>query len=126
MMKGRVQGCPQYDREISENSPVPKQLLSEPSTMKAILAIRVWCVVYLSPWTGSTLKQTHRGVSAVMTTATLVEKLNSMAAELSDNTSRDTGLSPDTLRFMWELSESTAINIISRHCDFLEPLVYPG
>ena len=38
--------------------------------------------------------QTHRGVSAVMTAAELVEKLNSMATELSENTTLDTGFQP--------------------------------
>ena len=114
-------GAPSMIREISERLPRPEAVIvGEPSTMKAITGHKGMVTLSTSVHgLEAHSSQTHRGVSAVMTAATLVEKLNSMAAELSDNTSRDTGFEPrHSTIHVGVIRGGTAINIISRHCEF--------
>ena len=95
-------------------------IVGEPTQMKAITGHKGMVTL-----TTSILgfeahsSQTHRGVSAVMTAAKLVEKLNSMATELAEHTNIDTGFEPHhSTIHVGIIRGGTAINIISRHCEF--------
>ena len=114
-------GAPGMIAEISQTIPKPEAVIvGEPTQMKAITGHKGMVTL-----TTSILgfeahsSQTHRGVSAVMTAAKLVEKLNSMATELAEHTSIDTGFEPHhSTIHVGIIRGGTAINIISRHCEF--------
>jgi len=115
-------GAPSMIAEILENIPKPEAVIvGEPTQMKAITGHKGMVTL-----TTSILgfeahsSQTHRGVSAVMTAAKLVEKLNSMATELAQHTDTETGFEPHhSTIHVGVIGGGTAINIISRHCEFL-------
>ena len=107
--------------ELSKHLPEPEAVIvGEPTLMRAITGHKGMVTL-----TTSILgfeahsSQTHRGVSAVMTAAKLVEKLNSMATELAEQTNIDTGFEPHhSTIHVGVIRGGTAINIISRHCEF--------
>ena len=114
-------GAPSMIAELSKHLPEPEAVIvGEPTLMRAITGHKGMVTL-----TTSILgfeahsSQTHRGVSAVMTAAKLVEKLNSMATELAEQTNIDTGFEPHhSTIHVGVIRGGTAINIISRHCEF--------
>ena len=114
-------GAPSMIAELSKHLPEPEAVIvGEPTLMRAITGHKGMVTL-----TTSILgfeahsSQTHRGVSAVMTAAKLVEKLNSMATELAEQTKFDTGFeSHHSTIHVGVIRGGTAINIISRHCEF--------
>ena len=63
--------------------------------------------------------QPHRGVSAVMTAARLVNHLDGVANRLADETPRDNGFEPHaTSVHVGVINGGTALNIISGQCQF--------
>ncbi len=114
-------GAPSMIKEIAEKLPRPEAVIvGEPTKMKAITGHKGMVTLSTSVYgLEAHSSQTHRGVSAVMTAAKLVEKLNSMAKELSENTIGDTGFEPrHSTIHVGVIRGGTAINIISRHCEF--------
>jgi acetylornithine deacetylase len=64
--------------------------------------------------------QTHRGVSAVMTAARLVEHLNGIAERLAQDGQPGSGFEPPcTTVHVGVIHGGTAINIVARHCEFV-------
>ncbi|MCZ7598431.1 MAG: acetylornithine deacetylase [Gammaproteobacteria bacterium] len=64
--------------------------------------------------------QTHRGVSAVMTAARLVSSLDAMAGRLARDATGQAGFEPPyTTVHVGVIRGGTAINIISRDCEFI-------
>ena len=115
-------GAPSMIKEISHRLPSPEAVIvGEPTQMKAITGHKGMVTLSTSVYGYEAhSSQTHRGVSAVMTAAKLVEKLNSMAADLAENTAAETGFEPHhSTIHVGVIRGGTAINIISRHCEFL-------
>jgi len=115
-------GAPSMIAEISESIPEPEAVIvGEPTQMKAITGHKGMVTLATSVrGFEAHSSQTHRGVSAIMTAAKLVEKLNAMATELAQQTDTETGFEPHhSTIHVGVIGGGTAINIISRHCEFL-------
>lgn len=115
------QGAPRMIDYIGRRLPPPKAVIvGEPTSMgavtghKGIVALRTTVTGYETH-----SSQTHRGVSAVMTAARLVNYLDGMARELADNTPADTGYDPHASTIhVGVIRGGTAINITARECVF--------
>ena len=114
-------GAPSMIAEIAENLPAPEAvIIGEPTMMEAITGHKGIITLKTSvQGYEAHSSQTHRGVSAVMTAAKLIEKLNSMAVDLASKTELETGFEPHhSTIHVGIIKGGTAVNIISRHCEF--------
>ena len=115
-------GAPRMIEKISQNLPTPEAvIIGEPTEMttvtghKGIVTLKTNVRGYETH-----SSQTQRGISAVMTAAKLVNYLDSMAQALAKETDPDTGFNPHhTTIHVGIIRGGTAINIVSRHCEFL-------
>ena len=115
-------GAPRMIEKISQNLPTPEAvIIGEPTEMttvtghKGIVTLKTNVRGYETH-----SSQTQRGISAVMTAAKLVNYLDSMAQALAKETDSDTGFDPHhTTIHVGIIRGGTAINIVSRHCEFL-------
>jgi acetylornithine deacetylase len=114
-------GAPRMIRELSNNLPEPEAVIvGEPTRLLAITGHKGMVTLKTSiQGFEAHSSQTHKGVSAVMIAAKLVDTLNTMAIQLADVTSKDTGFEPHhSTIHVGVIHGGTAINIISRHCEF--------
>ena len=114
-------GAPRMIRELSNNLPEPEAvIIGEPTRLLAITGHKGMVTLKTSiQGFEAHSSQTHKGVSAVMIAAKLVDTLNTMAIQLADVTSKDTGFEPHhSTIHVGVIHGGTAINIISRHCEF--------
>ena len=115
-------GAPRMVRQMTERLPPPAAvIIGEPTSMdavngnKGVVALRTTVRGYETH-----SSQTNRGVSAVMTAARLVTYLNDMAGRLAQETPLDNGFDPhNTSIHVGVISGGTALNIVSRHCEFV-------
>ena len=114
-------GAPRMIRELSNKLAEPEAVIvGEPTRLSAITGHKGMVTLKTSiQGFEAHSSQTHRGVSAVMTAAKLVDTLNTMASQLADATNKDTGFEPHhSTIHVGVIHGGTAINIISRHCEF--------
>ena len=115
-------GAPRMIDQLSKNIPRPEAVIVGEPTQMAAIAGHKGMVTLKTVVRGfeTHSSQTHRGVSAVMTAARLVEYLSAMAEKLANETTRDNGFEPHhTTIHVGVIRGGTAINIVSRHCEFL-------
>jgi len=115
-------GAPRMINQLSKNIPWPEAVIVGEPTQMAAIAGHKGMVTLKTVVRGfeTHSSQTHRGVSAVMTAARLVDYLSAMAEKLANETTRDTGFEPHhTTIHVGVIRGGTAINIVSRHCEFL-------
>jgi len=114
-------GAPAMIARLAAEAPRPAAVIvGEPTSMKVMTAhkgITVMETVVTGHETHSS--QTHRGVSAVMTAARLVAKLDEMAREAQTNVSALPFEPPYTTIHVGVIEGGTAANIISRRCRFV-------
>jgi acetylornithine deacetylase len=115
-------GAPRMIEQLKTNIPTPSAVIvGEPTNLQVVTAHK-GIVANRTTITGHEAhsSQTHTGVSAVMTAARLVTYLDDMAQTLQANTPSDTGFDPAcTTVHVGTIAGGTAINIISRHCEFV-------
>ena len=115
-------GAPRMINQMADRLPPPEAVIvGEPTSMavvngnKGVVVLRTTIKGYETH-----SSQTNRGVSAVMTAAKLVTYLNDMEIRLSNETPTENGFIPHhTSIHVGVISGGTALNIISRHCEFL-------
>ena len=114
-------GAPAMIARLAAEAPRPAAVIvGEPTSMKVMTAhkgITVMETVITGYETHSS--QTHRGVSAVMTAARLVARLDEMAREAEANVSALPFEPPYTTIHVGVIEGGTAANIISRRCRFV-------
>jgi acetylornithine deacetylase len=114
-------GAPRMIRELVARVPAPAAVVvGEPTEMRVMTAHK-GIAVYRTTVTGHEAhsSQTHRGVSAVMTAARLITWLDDEARALRASASPGSGFEPPwTTIHVGMVKGGTAINIISRRCDF--------
>jgi len=108
-------------RQIGTSLPRPSVvIIGEPTSMKVVSAHKgIWA--FQTVVTGHEVhsSQTHRGVSAVMTAARLVTRLEDMARERAAAADPACGFDPPyTTIHVGVLKGGTAMNIVSRHAEF--------
>ncbi|HYQ92660.1 MAG TPA: acetylornithine deacetylase, partial [Candidatus Competibacteraceae bacterium] len=116
------EGAPSLIQALLENVPRPAAVIvGEPTTMQLVTAhkgITTLRTRVLGHEAHSS--QTHRGVSAVMTSARLITFLDDLARHWQEVRPRDPGFEPDfTTVHVGVIRGGTAVNIISRHCEFI-------
>lgn len=115
-------GAPDMIREIAANVPKPVAVIvGEPTSMKVITAHK-GMTTFKTTVTGHEAhsSQTHRGVSAVMTAARLIEQLSEMARQCAEAGINDEDFEPPyTTIHVGTMQGGTAANIISRHAEFV-------
>ncbi len=116
------QGAPRLIRGLLEQVPRPAAVIvGEPTNMQLMTAHK-GITVLKTTVTGHEAhsSQTHRGVSAVMTAARLITFLDDLARRRQAALPRDPGFEPGfTTLHVGTIKGGTAINIISRHCEFV-------
>jgi acetylornithine deacetylase len=116
------QGAPRLIRELLEQLPRPAAVIvGEPTNMQLVTAHK-GITALRTTVTGHEAhsSQTHRGVSAVMIAARLITFLDDLARRRQAASSRDPGFEPGfTTLHVGAIKGGTAINIISRHCEFV-------
>ena len=123
-------GAPRLIDQIKERIPKPEAVIvGEPSMMEAVTAhkgIGAFRTVVIGYEAHSS--QTHRGVSAVMNAAKLINWLSEREARFRDATPTNNGFLPHhTTVHSGVVHGGTALNIISRQCEFLwDVRVIPG
>jgi len=114
-------GAPDMIREIAANVPRPAAVfVGEPTDMKVVTAHK-GILVHETVVTGHEAhsSQTHRGVSAVMTGARLIAKLQAMAESRAAGRHSALPFEPAyTSIHVGVVNGGTASNIISRECRF--------
>ena len=114
-------GAPGMISELKQNLPRPRAVIvGEPTEMKVVTAHK-GIVALTTTVTGHEAhsSQTHRGVSAVMTASRLIQWLENLADALRQSAPTDSGFEPHfTTIHVGVINGGTAINIISRHCEF--------
>ncbi len=114
-------GAPGMIAELKENLPKPRAVIvGEPTEMKVVTAHK-GIVALTTTVTGHEAhsSQTHRGVSAVMTASKLIQWLEDRAEKLRQSAPKDSGFEPHfTTIHVGVINGGTALNIISRHCEF--------
>ena len=123
-------GAPRLINQIKEQIPKPEAVIvGEPSMMEAVTAHK-GIGAFRTVVTGyeAHSSQTHRGVSAVMTAAKLINWLSEREARFRDATPTNNGFLPHhTTVHSGVVHGGTALNIISRQCEFLwDVRVIPG
>ena len=114
-------GAPAMIAKIVAEVPRPAAVIvGEPTSMKVMTAHK-GITVMETVVTGHEVhsSQTHRGVSAVMTAARLVSKLDEMARAEADHPSALPFEPPFTTIHVGIIEGGTAANIISRRCSFV-------
>jgi acetylornithine deacetylase len=115
-------GAPRMIRELLERVPRPSVVIvGEPTTMQVVTAHK-GIMALRTTVTGHEAhsSQTHRGVSAVMTAARLITFLAEMARDKQLTAMPESGFEPGfTTIHVGVITGGTAVNIISRHCEFL-------
>ena len=114
-------GAPAMIARIAAEVPRPAAVIvGEPTSMKVMTAHK-GITMMETEVTGHEAhsSQTHRGVSAVMTAARLVSKLDEMARAASDHPSALPFEPPFTTIHVGIIEGGTAANIISRQCRFV-------
>jgi acetylornithine deacetylase len=114
-------GAPRMIEQLKTQIPTPSAVVvGEPTEMKLVTAHK-GLMAHRTTVRGHEAhsSQTHRGVSAVMTASRLITHLDDMARTLRAQTSSNTGFEPAwTTIHVGTVQGGTAINIISRHCEF--------
>jgi acetylornithine deacetylase len=115
------QGVPRLIRALLETVPRPAAVIvGEPTGMQLVTAHK-GITVLKTTVTGYEVhsSQIHRGVSAVMTAARLITFLEDLTHRQAERP-RDPGFEPSfTTLHVGVIKGGTAINIISRHCEFM-------
>ncbi len=115
-------GAPRMIEQLKTHIPTPSAVIvGEPTMMQAVTSHKGMMVNHTTI-TGHEAhsSQTHQGVSAVMTGARLVTYLDDMAQTLKANTPDGNGFDPAwTTVHVGTIAGGTAMNIISRHCEFV-------
>jgi len=115
-------GAPAMIEQMVTNIPSPQAVIvGEPTSMsavtghKGIVGLKTTVRGYETH-----SSQTNRGVSAVMNAARLVGYLSAMAERLERDTPSDNGFNPHhTSIHVGVINGGTAMNIVSRHCEFV-------
>ncbi|EYF08658.1 acetylornithine deacetylase [Chondromyces apiculatus] len=114
-------GAPRLIREICARVPRPRAVIvGEPTSLRVATAHK-GIAVYRTTVTGHEAHSslTHRGVSAVMTAARLITWLDDRARERLADPQTESGFEPPcTSIHVGKVQGGTAVNIISRHCEF--------
>lgn len=114
-------GAPRMIDKIREKlPPVSAVVIGEPTSMASVCANKGIAVLKTRVEGFEThSSQTHRGVSAVMIAARLVNFLDTLAEQLKTECIEDTGFVPPySTIHVGVIHGGTAVNIISRHCEF--------
>jgi acetylornithine deacetylase len=115
-------GAPRMIERIAEALPQCRAIIvGEPTSMQSVCAHK-GIVALRTRVTGfeAHSSQTHRGVSAVMVAARLVTFLDDVARRLAQESKIDTGFEPPyTTVHVGVIRGGTAINIVSRDCEFI-------
>ncbi len=114
-------GAPSLIKFLNDNLPAPKAVIvGEPTDMKVVSAHKgITGVRTVVTGHESHSSQTHRGVSAVMVAAELIQFVQSLSAEASVKGPFDTLFEPDhTTLTVNHITGGTAINIMAGHCTF--------
>ncbi|MFO1350700.1 MAG: acetylornithine deacetylase [Gammaproteobacteria bacterium] len=115
------QGAPRMIREIAARLPRPAAVVvGEPTSMKVVTAHK-GITVLKTTVTGyeAHSSQVHRGVSAVMTAARLITYLDDLAQHKYASETTNPDFAPGhTSIHVGTVQGGTAVNIISRHCEF--------
>jgi acetylornithine deacetylase len=115
-------GAPDMIHEIGKSLPKPSVVIvGEPTDMKVVSAHKgMWFFRVVVTGKEAHSSQTHRGVSAVMTGARLIAKLDEMAKARKASADPDCKFVPPyTTIHVGQVQGGTAPNIISRHCEFV-------
>jgi acetylornithine deacetylase len=115
-------GAPSMIAEIGKSLPRPSVvIIGEPTDMKVVSAHKgMW--FFRTVVTGKEVhsSQTHRGVSAVMTGARLIAKLDEMAKDRALAADANCQFVPPyTTIHVGTVQGGTAANIVSRKCEFI-------
>jgi len=112
---------------IGQSLPRPSVvIIGEPTSMQVVSAHKgIWGFRTVVTGHEAHSSQTHHGVSAVMTAARLVAKLDEMARDRRDAADPDCGFDPPyTTIHVGIIQGGTAMNIISRHAEFVCDIRY--
>ena len=114
-------GAPAMIAQIAAEVPRPAAVVvGEPTAMKVMTAHKgITLMETVVTGHEAHSSQTHRGVSAVMTAARLVSKLDEMAGVASNHPSALPFEPPSTTIHVGVIEGGTAANIISRRCRFV-------
>ncbi|MEQ8440352.1 MAG: acetylornithine deacetylase [Alphaproteobacteria bacterium] len=115
-------GAPRMIAEIGKSLPRPSVvIIGEPTDMKVVSAHKgMWLFRTVVTGKEAHSSQTHRGVSAVMTGARLIAKLDEMAKARAAAADPDCKFVPPySTIHVGLVSGGTAANIISRRCEFV-------
>ena len=115
-------GAPSMIVEIGNTLPRPSVvIIGEPTDMKVVSAHKgMWFFRTVVTGKEAHSSQTHRGVSAVMTGARLIAKLDEMARVRAAAADPDCTFAPPyTTIHVGTIQGGTAANIISRRCEFV-------
>ncbi len=115
-------GAPSMIAEIGRSLPRPSVvIIGEPTDMKVVSAHKgMWFFRTIVTGKEAHSSQTHRGVSAVMTGARLIAKLDEMAKARAAAADPDCKFVPPyTTIHVGTVQGGTAANIISRRCEFV-------
>lgn len=115
-------GAPSMIAEIGKTLPRPSVvIIGEPTNMKVVSAHKgMWFFRTIVTGKEAHSSQTHRGVSAVMTGARLIAKLDEMAKARAAAADPDCGFTPPySTIHVGTVTGGTAANIISRRCEFV-------
>ncbi|MDW3204146.1 MAG: acetylornithine deacetylase [Alphaproteobacteria bacterium] len=115
-------GAPAMISEIGRTLPRPSVvIIGEPTDMKVVSAHKgMWFFRTVVTGKEAHSSQTHRGVSAVMTGARLIAKLDEMAKARAAAADPDCKFVPPyTTIHVGTVQGGTAANIISRRCEFV-------
>ena len=113
-------GAPAMVRKMAAELPkVRAVIVGEPTSMKVVSAHKGVCSLHTEVIGHEAhSSQPHNGVSAVMTAANLIEFINGMVKENSENPSDIAMEPPFSTLHVGTISGGTATNIISRQCRF--------
>ena len=114
-------GAPSMIAKIAAEVPRPAAVIvGEPTSMKVMTAHKgITLMETVVTGHEAHSSQTHRGVSAVMTAARLVSKIDEMARAAAGHTSALPFEPPFTTIHVGVIEGGTAANIISRRCRFV-------
>jgi acetylornithine deacetylase len=115
------QGAPRMVREMAERLPRPAAvIIGEPTGMQVVTAHKgITGVRTVVTGHEAHSSQTHRGVSAVMTAARLITHLDDLARQRAAQGPFDRDFEPPyTTVHVGLVRGGTAVNIISRECEF--------
>ncbi len=114
-------GVPSLIRAIQKAVPKPRAVIvGEPTGMKVVSAQKgITDVRTIVTGHEAHSSQTHRGVSAVMVAAELIQYIQSLAAEIAAKSAHDHHFEPHHTTISVNVIEGgTAVNILAGHCTF--------